>query len=79
MNTDIVKQITGFLTAVLLFLGTLNVKFDWFTEDSISAFGVVISAGILLAFNLYTIYKNHYGFTKKAKAQGAALKQRNLK
>lgn len=78
MNKDIVAQITGFLTAIFLFLGTLNIKFDWFTEDSISAFGIVVSAGILLGINLLAIYKNHYGFTKKAKVQKQELEKKDL-
>lgn len=77
--TDIVKQIVGFLTAIMLFLGTLNIEFQWLTQDSINAFGVVVSAGILLAINLRTIYKNHYGFTEKAKKQKEFLEKENLK
>lgn len=70
---DIVSQVTGFLMAMLLFLGTINVKFEWFTEASISAFGLVLGAFAALAINMYTIYKNHYGFTKKAKKQKKVL------
>lgn len=76
--TDIVKQIVGFLTAIMLFFGTLNIEFQWLTQDSINAFGVVISAGILLAINIRTIYKNHYGFSKKAKKQKEVLKKEGL-
>ncbi|AUO14809.1 phage holin [Priestia megaterium] len=79
MNKDIAKQITGFLTAVFLFLGTINVKFEWFTLDSINALEVVIVAAIPLGYTLYVIYKNHFGFTKKAKEQKEVLKQNDLK
>ncbi len=79
MNKEVVSQVTGFLTAIMLFLGTINIKFEWFTEDSISAFGLVLSAGILLGVTLYTIYKNHFGFTEKAKKQKAFLEKENLK
>lgn len=79
MNKDIAKQITGFLTAIFLFLGTINVKFDWFTLTSINAFEVVVLAGIPLGYTIYAIYKNHFGFTKKAKEQKVYLKQKNLK
>lgn len=75
MINDVVKQIVGFLSAIMLFLGTLNIEFQWLTDASISAFGVVLSAGIFLSVNLYTIYKNHYGFTDKAKQQKAWLKR----
>ncbi|MED4029957.1 phage holin [Priestia megaterium] len=79
MNKDIAKQITGFLTALVLFLGTINVKFEWFTLDSINALEVVIVAAIPLAYTFYVIYKNHFGFTKKAKEQNKVLKQKDLK
>ncbi|WLR54278.1 phage holin [Mesobacillus subterraneus] len=75
---DVVMQVTGFLMVIMLFLGTLNVKFNWLTEESISAFGVVLSAGIALVVTLYTIYKNHYGFTDRAKEQKKFL-ERNKK
>ncbi|MDQ0268864.1 phage holin [Cytobacillus purgationiresistens] len=79
MIKDVVAQIVGFLSAIMLFLGTLNIQFQWLTESSINAFGVVLSAGIFLGVNLYTIYKNHYGFTDKAKQQKAWLEKENLK
>ncbi|POD46298.1 hypothetical protein BKM15_26005 [Pseudomonas syringae pv. syringae] len=78
MNKDIVSQITGFLTAILLFLGTLNMEFAWFTEQSINAFGLVVSAGILLGVNILTIYRNHYGFSEKAKEQKRELEKKDL-
>jgi len=79
MNKDVVKQITAFLMAFLLFLGTLNIKFEWFTVDSINAFEAVLIAAIPLVAILVGIYKNHYGITKKAKEQKEVLKQNNLK
>jgi hypothetical protein len=79
MNKDVVKQITAFLMAVLLFLGAINVKFEWFTADSISAFETVLIAAIPLVAILVGIYKNHYGITKKAKEQKEVLKQKGLK
>lgn len=77
MNGDVVKQITGFLSAVLVFLGLIGVSFEWFTVDSINAFGLVLAAAIPLGYNLYTIYKNHYGFTKKAKHDKVILERTN--
>lgn len=79
MNKDVTKQITGFLTALFLFFGTINVKFEWFTLTSINAFEVVIVAAIPLGYTLYAIFKNHFGFTKKAKKQKEVLKENNLK
>lgn len=79
MNKDLAKQITGWLMAVLLFLGTINVKFEWFTVESINAFEVVMVASIPLIGVGVTIYKNHYGITKKAKEQKEVLKQKGLK
>ncbi|MFE4119951.1 phage holin [Priestia sp. YIM B13486] len=79
MNKDVAKQITGFLTALFLFLGTINVKFEWFTLDSINAFEVVIVAAIPLVYTFYRIYQNHYGTTEKAKEQKEVLKQKGLK
>ncbi|MEK4754781.1 phage holin [Priestia sp. FSL R5-0597] len=79
MNKDFVKQITAFLMAILLFLGTLNVKFEWFTVDSINAFEAVLIAAIPLVAVLVSIYKNHYGITEKAKEQKEVLKQKGLK
>ncbi|MEK4201140.1 PTS mannose transporter subunit IID [Cytobacillus sp. FSL K6-0265] len=75
MINDVVKQIVGFFSAIMLFLGTLNIEFQWLTDASINAFGVVLSAGIFLGVNLYTIYKNHYGFTRKAINQKAWLEK----
>jgi hypothetical protein len=74
---DVVSQIVGFLSAIFLFLGTVNIKYEWFTEASISAFGLVLSAGMFLAVNLYTIYKNHYGFTEKAKKEKSMIDDLN--
>ncbi|MDM5208411.1 phage holin [Cytobacillus kochii] len=75
MNKDVVAQVVGFLSAIMMFLGTLNVKFEWLTAESIDAFGIVLTAGIALGITLYTIYKNHFGFTKKAKQQKAWLEK----
>jgi hypothetical protein len=75
VGKDISKQIVGFLSALLLFLGTINVRFEWFTMDSVNALGVVIVAGFPLAATIITIYKNHYGFTQKARAEKQLLER----
>lgn len=76
---DLVSQVVGFLTAIMLFLGTLNIKFSWLTEESISSFGLLLTAGTALSVTLYTVYKNHYCFTEKAKKQKACLEREGLK
>lgn len=79
MTKDIVILVTGFLSAVLLFLGTINVYVEWFTADSINAFGVVLGAGIALGGALYAVYKNTYAVTRKARKQAEDLKERGLR
>ena len=77
MKKDIVTLLGGFLTALLLFLGTIGISFDWFTQDSIDAFVVLIGAAIALGINLYAIWKNTY-VSKKGQAQKEVLKKENL-
>jgi hypothetical protein len=74
---DVISQVTGFLMAILLFLGTVNIEYKWFTEASISAVGLVLTAGTMLVINLYTIYRNHYGFTDKAKKEKSMIDDLN--
>jgi protein-S-isoprenylcysteine O-methyltransferase Ste14 len=69
----------GFLSAVLLFLGTLNVEFEWFTTDSIDAFIAVLIAFIPFALLIYGVYKNSYIMTGKARKQEQELKRKGLK
>lgn len=57
---DVVKQVVTALSALMLFLGTVGITFDWFTLDSINAFGVFLGAFILLCITLYGIYMNTY-------------------
>lgn len=79
MTKDIVILVTGFLSAVLLFLGTINVYFEWFTADSINAFGALLGGGIALAGALYAVYKNTYAMTEKARKQAEELERKGLK
>ena len=79
MKKDIVILVTAALSALMLFLGTIGVAFDWFTEESIGAFGVLLGAVIALVVALYGIYKNTYAITAKARKQDAELKRRGLK
>jgi len=66
VKKDIFTLLGGFLTALLFFFGTIGVKFDWFTEESINAFVLVISAFVALIINLFAVWKNtHTGWFKK--------------
>ncbi|MGQ4666536.1 phage holin [Metabacillus halosaccharovorans] len=65
MKKDIATLLGGFLTALLMFFGTIGVSFEWFTTDSINAFVVLISASTALAINGYAVWKNTF-VTKKA-------------
>lgn len=83
MDADKLKQhialFGGLLSAVLLFLGTLNVQFDWFNADSIDAFIGVLIAAVPFILLIYAVYKNTYLVTKKAKRQEQELKRKGLK
>lgn len=69
----------GWLSAVLLFFGTLNIKFEWFHQESIDAFVAVLIAFVPFALLLYGVYKNSYRLSEKAKRQEELLKKRGLK
>lgn len=77
MKKDIATLLGGFLTALLLFLGTVGISFDWFTQESINAFVILIGAAIALGVNLYAIWKNTY-VSKKGQAQKEVLKDNDL-
>lgn len=79
MTKDIVILVTGFLSTLLLFLGTINVYFEWFTMNSINAFGALLGAGIALVGSLFAVYKNTYAVTRKARKQKAMLEREGLK
>lgn len=69
----------GWLSAILLFLGVVGLSFDWFNQESIDAFVVVLMATVPLVVALYGIYKNTYRLSDKAKRQEAELKRKGLK
>lgn len=77
MKKDILTLLGGFLTALLLFLGTVGIKFEWFTQDSIDAFVVVVGAAAALGINVYAIWQNTY-VTQKGQEQKEALKRKEL-
>lgn len=80
---DKLKQIIalfgGWLSAILLFLGVVGLSFDWFNQESIDAFVVVLMATVPLVVALYGIYKNTYRLSDKAKRQEQELKRKGLK
>ncbi|WP_318616431.1 phage holin [Sporosarcina sp. YIM B06819] len=83
MDADRLKQYValfgGWLSALLLYLGTLNVKFEWFDQDSITALETLLMATIPFAVAMYGVYKNSYRLSKKAKEQEETLKRHGLK
>lgn len=74
----LVILIVGFLQALLAFLSVLNIEFEWLTNASINAFGVLITAFILLIVGIIATWKNTF-ITKKGKIQNQELHRRNLK
>lgn len=69
----------GLLSAVLLFLQTLGLVFNWFNQDSIDAFINILLAAVPFIVVMYGVYKNSYIVTKQAKAQEKELKKKGLK
>jgi SPP1 family holin len=77
MKKDIATLLGGFLTALLFFFGTIGISFNWFNQDSINAFVLLISAFVALVINLYAVWKNTYT-SKKAQLQKLALQKQGL-
>lgn len=69
----------GLLSAVLLFLGTLNVEFKWFNTASIESFTTVLIACVPFALAIFGVWKNSYVITQKAKTQEKVLERNGLK
>ncbi|RFU62594.1 phage holin [Bacillus sp. V59.32b] len=76
MKGDILILLCGFLSSLLLFLGSIGITFEWF--ESLNAFIILISAALALILNLYAVYKNTYVLTKKARKQKESLKKQGL-
>ncbi|WP_245890112.1 phage holin [Rummeliibacillus pycnus] len=83
LTADKLKQIValfgGLLSAILLFLRSIGVTFDWFSQESINAFNQVLLNGIPFVLVIYGVWKNSYIVTKKAKEQEKLLKEKGLK
>ncbi|MDQ0412739.1 phage holin [Mesobacillus stamsii] len=77
MKKDITTLLGGFLTALLLFLGTIGISFEWFNQDSINAFVILVGAGAAFVINLYAVWKNTYT-SRKAQLQKKALQAQGL-
>ncbi|MGY3718815.1 phage holin, partial [Sutcliffiella cohnii] len=77
MRKDVITLLGGFLTALLMFLGTVGISFDWFNEESINAFVLLISSLVALVVNLYAVWKNTYT-SKNAQLQKKALQAQGL-
>lgn len=77
MKKDIVTLLGGFLTALLFFLGTVGISFEWFTQASIDALVILVGAGLGFGINVYAIWKNTYT-SKKAQLQKNALQAQGL-
>jgi SPP1 family holin len=77
MKKDIATLLGGFLTALLFFLGTIGIKFEWFTTESINAFVLVISAFAALIVNIYAVWRNTYT-TPNSKKQKEELQKKGL-
>jgi SPP1 family holin len=78
MIKDSITLLGGFLSALLLFLGAVGLSFEWFTQESINAFVVLVGAGAALVASWYAIWKNTY-VSKKAKVQKEMLERNGLK
>lgn len=74
---DIVTLVTGFLGALLLFFGTIGLSFEWFTPESVNAFGIALSALAALVTSIIAIWRNTY-VSKKAQRQKEMLIQKDL-
>lgn len=78
MNKDISILVGGFLSSLLLFLSSVGIKFEWFTQESIDSFTVLLGSIITLAINFYAVWKNTY-VSKKGKEQKEVLEKTGLK
>jgi multisubunit Na+/H+ antiporter MnhB subunit len=65
------------VTALLFFFGAVGISFEWFTEESINAFVVLVAAFFALLINGYAVWKNTF-VTPKAQLQKKALQAKNL-
>ena len=69
----------GFLGALLLFLQSIGVQWQWLNEDSIGSFTNLLMAGVPFILVAYGVYKNTYLLSHRAKMQEKELEKKGLK
>lgn len=83
MTADKLKQYIalfgGLLSAILLFLRSLNIDIWWFNQGVIDSFVGLLLALVPFVFVIYGVWKNSYIVTKKAREQEKVLKRNGLK
>lgn len=77
MNKDLLTLLGGFLTALLMFFGTIGIAFEWFNQDSINAFVILVGALAALVINGIAVWKNTF-VSRKAQIQKKALQSQGL-
>ncbi|MCM3598730.1 hypothetical protein M4D55_23505 [Metabacillus idriensis] len=77
MNKDLLTLLGGFLTALLMFFGTVGIAFEWFIQDSINAFVILVGALAALVINGIAVWKNTF-VSRKAQIQKKALQSQGL-
>ncbi|MGD7007633.1 phage holin [Metabacillus sp. 84] len=77
MKQDIFTLLSGFLTALLLFLASVGIAFEWLNQESINAFVVLLGAAVALIINARAVWKNTY-VSKEAQDQKRVLERNNL-
>lgn len=70
--------LSGWLFAVMAFLATINIKYEWLTGESINAFVAFFVATVMLIVTAYAIWKNTF-VSKKAQKQNEELHKKELK
>jgi drug/metabolite transporter (DMT)-like permease len=76
---QVIALLGGFLGALLLFLRSVGISFDWFNEDTIGTFISLITACAAFLLACYGVYKNSYLLSDRAKLQEEILKKKGLK
>jgi sugar phosphate permease len=65
-------NVGGVLTAVLAFLGMLNIHYEWFTDSSINAaMAIIVAFGTLFVGSLATLLNTY--LTKRAKEKATQV------
>lgn len=70
--------LSGWLFALMGFLSTLNIHFEWLTEESINAFVAFVVATVILIGTAWPVWKNTF-VSKKAQELNSELYARRKK